>query len=486
MQLILLGLALAIFMHDTPEFSGLGVVLPLGWLLVCVLVPKAILALGYAWACRRTTRRLGKAGGMRSINRLNRFTALFPLFALASFVLDLWAGLPSWLRGADTPGTTGPRDWVLIDELVVMLPTLGLLVFSYWVYYPIDRRLREATLLTRADQGLPLYPVWTRRQYVTAQIRNHFAMILGPLLVIMAWSETLVKLQTAGHITGTTQLWLMPVGAGVAFLFAPLMIRKLWDTVPLPPGPIRDKLLSMCDRHRVRVSDLLLWRTFGGMINAAVMGLFGRVRFILLSDGLLDQVNEREVEAVMAHELAHVRMRHLWWLLISAAAGVGVLSVLGETLLKLGGDWPAWVQAGLSVVGLVLWALQFGWVSRRIERQADTFGARHMTVVHDERTRATPGETTVEAELPSRAPATLFDEFGVASMIGALQRVADLNHIATNRRSWRHGSIAWRQAYLSSLIGQPLDRPPIDRMMWKINAVSLLLLVGVIVWGVVG
>ncbi|MEM9420842.1 MAG: M48 family metalloprotease, partial [Planctomycetota bacterium] len=225
---------------------------------------------------------------------------------------------------------------------------------------------------------------------------------------------------------------------------------------------------------------------FGGMINAAVMGLFGRVRFILLSDGLLDQVSEREVEAVMAHELAHVRLRHLWWLLISAAAGVAVLSVAGEALLTWNDAWPTWVQAVMTVRGLALWGLQFGWVSRRIERQADTFGARHMTVVHDERTRATPGETSVEAELPPRPPATEFDEFGVDSMIGALQRVADLNHIATRRRSWRHGSIAWRQAYLRSLVGQPLDRPPIDRMMWKINAVSLLALVGVIAWGVLG
>ncbi|MEM9419020.1 MAG: hypothetical protein AAGA25_08240, partial [Planctomycetota bacterium] len=276
MQLILLGLALAIFMHDTPEFSGLGVVLPVGWIAGCVIVPKLVIALGYAWACRQTTRRLGKPRAMLSLNRLNRITALLPLLALASFVLDLWAGLLSWLRGTDVPGTTGPRDWVLVDELVVMLPTLGLLVFSYWVYYPIDRRLREAALFSRADMGLPLYPVWTRGQYVTAQMRNQFAMILGPLLVIMAWSESLVKLNVSGFITDTTQLWLMPVGAGVAFLFAPLLIRKLWDTVPLPPGPIRDKLLAMCDRHRVRVSDLLLWRTFGGMINAAVMGLFGR------------------------------------------------------------------------------------------------------------------------------------------------------------------------------------------------------------------
>jgi len=479
MQLILLGLALAVFMHDTPEVAGLGVVLPTGWLMAWVLLPKLLLAAGYAWACRRTTKKLGRPGGMRSLNRLNRLAGVFPVLALGSFVLDLWAGLLSWLRGATPHSATfpagGPRDWVLVDEVAVMLPTLGLLAFSYAVYYPIDRRLREATLFSRADEGLPIYPVWTRGQFVVAQLRNQFAMVLGPLLVIMAWSETLVKLRAAEVIGDTTQLWLMPAGAGVAFVLAPLLMRKMWDTVPLPPGPIREKLLSMCDRHGVAVRDLLLWRTFGGMINAAVMGLFGRVRFILLSDGLLDQVSDREVEAVMAHELAHVRLRHLWWLLINAAGGVAVLSALGDALLAVEMDWPMWAQAALAAIGLGLWALGFGWVSRRIERQADTFGARHMTLVHAERGRASVGETTLTSELPAMAnnPPTRFDEFGVESMIGALQRVADLNHIATTRRSWRHGSIAWRQGHLRSLVGRPLNRAPIDRQMRKINAVGL-------------
>lgn len=486
MQLILLGLALAIFMHDTPEVAALGVVLPTGWLMLWVWLPKLVIGLAYAWACRRTTKKLGRPGGLRSLNRLNRITGILPVFALASFVLDLWAGLLSWLRGAPAAGMTGPRDWVLLDELVVMLPTLGLLAFSYAVYYPVDRRLREATLLSRADQGLPIYPVWTRGQFVTAQLRNQFAMVLGPLLVIMAWSETLVKLRAADVIGDATQLWLMPGGAALAFVFAPLVMRKMWDTVPLPDGPIRVKLLAMCVRHRVAVSDLLLWRTFGGMINAAVMGLFGRVRFILLSDGLLDQVSDREIEAVMAHELAHVRLRHLWWLLINAAAGVAVLSAAGEALLATGIAWPVWGELVMGAAGLGLWALGFGWVSRRIERQADTFGARHMTIVHAERVGSTRGELTYAVGHEPAMATRRFDEFGVDSMVGALQRVADLNHIATTRRSWRHGSIAWRQRYLHSLVGQPLRHPPIDRLMRKVNALSLGVLLISIAWSVLG
>ena len=76
-------------------------------------------------------------------------------------------------------------------------------------------------------------------------------------------------------------------------------------------GEVRDRMIELCaSMHNVRVRELLLWHTSGRMINAAVTGLVRQVRFILLSDGLLDQVsNPRAIEAVMAHELAHVKLQ---------------------------------------------------------------------------------------------------------------------------------------------------------------------------------
>ena len=368
---------------------------------------------------------------------------------------------------------------MLVDEVVAMLPTLLLVASSWWAYYPIDRRLREVSILRRADAGLPLYPIWTRGQYVVTQARNQMAMILGPLLLIMAWSETLVKLHAAGWIDATQQLWLTPVGAAGVFFVSPLLLKHLWDTVPLPPGPVREKLQAMCGQHGVRVADLLLWRSFGGMINAAVMGFFGPVRYILLSDGLLDQVPEHEVEAVMAHELAHVRLRHLWWLLAGAGAGAVGIAGLGDAAMSAAAvrpEWvePWWAQPVVMVGGLLGWVLWFGFVSRRIERQADTFAARHM--------QATLTREGVEPDDGT------FSAGAVSAMVHALQRVADLNHVAPTRRSWRHGSIAWRQNYLRGLVGTPLGATAVDRQLKWVKIASLTLLVAYtagVWWGVV-
>ncbi len=475
MQLVLLALALGILAHDAGQLPTHDGILPAGWLALLVILPKLLLALVYWLACVHVYRRLDRGGVSRALRRLHLFTTALPLLAIASYGLDLWAGTLQAIRGQPGDGGLGPRDVVLLDELALMLPTLTLIVVGWWAYYPIDRRIREVSILRRADLGLPLYPLWSRSQYVVTQLRNQAGLILGPLLMLMAWSEALVMLRLAGRISETTQLWLTPLGAAAVFLAAPLLIRLLWDTVPLPPGPIRNKLEHLCHRHRVKVRRLLLWRTHGGVINAAVMGLFGRVRYVLLTDGLLDQVEEKRVEAVMAHELGHVRLRHLWWLLIAAAAIMIVLAVGGDLILHNAAWLPDGSEPLLMLGGFALWAVGFGWVSRRIERQADTFAARHMS------------EVVLESSIDetSEAAPRRFESQGVAAMIGALQRVADLNHVAVQRRSWRHGSIAKRQRNLRSLVGQRLDQADIDRTMRAINATSLLIVSVAVAWAVV-
>jgi hypothetical protein len=61
-------------------------------------------------------------------------------------------------------------------------------------------------------------------------------------------------------------------------------------------------------------------------------------------------------------------------------------------------------------------------------------------------------------------------------MAGALGRVAALNYINPRRRSWRHGSIAWRQAYLTGLVGRNSSHLPIDRMVARLKIAAVIVL----------
>lgn len=495
MQVLLLGLFVALYLHDattaTPVqgvagqtrlveaapadvWPALGPI-DVGWI---VLVPKLLLIVGYWVACRSTYRRLGTQRGVHAVRRLEAISGALPILLLGLFAVDLWLGALRTVRLIF-------RHVVLVDELIVLLPTLAVATWSWWAYYPVDRRLREAVIFRQADAGEPVYPVPSRGGYVLMQARHQFGLLLLPLLAVFAWSESLALLgpDHRGVLSESAAMVLMPIGVLIVFVAAPLVIRYVWQTVALPPGEVRERMLGLCARHGVKVRELLLWRTGGGMVNAAVTGLISPVRFILLSDGLLDRVEPSRVEAVMAHELAHVKCRHIVWMgltlivtlgLLEFALGwlinAGVAAYAGSTFDLWGPTGPLGIDLydpqhrmlAAAAPAFAVTLMVFGYVSRRIERQADVFAAKHMAQSREPK--------TYDAQLR-----VVFDQPAIDAMVDALQRVAELNHAPVQRKSWRHGSIAWRQAHLRSLVGTPIHDTAIDRTM---NRIKLAVLVG--------
>lgn len=355
-------------------------------------------------------------------------------------------------------------DWVAIDELVAVTPAMFVVVMGWVSYYPIDRSLREASLIGALDAGAPMPSLPTRGQYVLDQTRHQVLLVLAPVAVIAAWSEgadaALARLPEPWNDAGTALGGAVSAGAhllGVVLVIAmlPLAIRWLWDTVPLGAGALRDRLLEMCAAQGVRCRDLLVWRTHSRMLNGAVIGVVPRLRYILLTDTLLEALEPSQVEAVMAHEVAHARRHHLPWLMAAIMSTLtltwsGVATALDVAARAAGveGGWAWGAVGGASVVvtGVVV-VLVFGWVSRRFEQQADAFAAQHLSG----RTRATEGrrDMVITAE-------------AVIAMGSALGQVARRNHVPREKFSFRHGSIASRQRRLERLVGTPAHRLPID------------------------
>jgi len=468
---MMIGMFVALFAYD-PLFGDGGWSAEAGggqatWVLAAWFGPKLLLGAGYGLACRRALRRLPTEAGAVAHRRLDRLTTLAELSLLPLFLMDLALGALGMTRALI-------GDLILFDELIVMAPTLGLLVWTWWCYYPIDRALREAMILRRLDEGQPVYPIWSAGEFVLAQVRHQMLLFLLPLLAVLAWSETVDWLGPDGRgwIGLAAGPWLVVAGAGVIFLVTPVVIRHVWDTRALPAGEVRRRLEGLCEDYGVTVRELLLWRTFGGMANAAVLGLAPGLRYILLSDALLDRASAAEVEAVMAHELAHVKKKHMPWLMAAAVGLAGLLEAavyIGANVAWQVTGWqPSWLLLGLAAPAAAGWFFGFGWVSRRVERQADAFAVRHLALRQAEPTRDGAGRVLIDRE-------------SAATMVAALGQVARLNHVRLSRKSWRHGSIAWRQAYLQSLVGSPASLLRIDRLMWAINAASVVM-IGVLAW----
>lgn len=513
MQIFIIAMVIALFAFGDAKPPDA----PAWQLAAAFILPKLAIGLLYFTHCAIARRHLTSDKAPKAMRLLDWSTNIFRWATLFSYTIDLRLGFIFIVRNALGAGDAAAGDWILIDEIIVTLPPLLMITWGWWCYYPIDRRFREVAILRQVDEGEPVYPIWSREQYLLSQWRHQIAIMAVPLLFLLAWSEIMNLPVIQDRFIELPQWWagaVMMTGVAAIFLFAPLMIRMVWDTVPLPHGELRQRLEAMCQRHKVGVRQLLIWRTFGGMINACVMGVLAPLRYIMLTDALLDTMRDNHVEAVMAHEIAHIRKHHMFWMLIIAAAlimgftviwTVGILSTLDAFNLRgdpawleltdaLGGNDPAEGFASLLAVGC--WLMSFGWISRRFERQADTFAVQHLVQVRSEtgdnagspngagqsmETRVNHAPTTAPADKPSETHRPLMiDQDSVHIMTSALGRVAVLNHIPLQRKSWRHGSIAWRQQYLRQLVGRPVDNVSIDYQIRLIKAAGALLLLGLI------
>ena len=217
------------------------------------------------------------------------------------------------------------------------------------------------------------------------------------------------------------------------------------------------------------------------MVNGAVIGLLPSMRYVLLTDELLERLPSGQIRAVVAHEAGHLRHRHLPWTILSLFALVGTIGVIVEWSLDalLPGliEWsgkPVRMIGMIEAIGvmivLVLTFLGFGWVSRRFELQADASAARDLTV------RGGLGEDVAARE-------GRLDQQAAALMCAALDSVTTINGVDPDRRTWRHGSIRWRQNRLRSLVGTRLEALSIDHDVRRVKFAMIMSLIFLgIVW----
>ena len=170
--------------------------------------------------------------------------------------------------------------------------------------------------------------------------------------------------------------------AAIATLAGPLLLRAFYRLEPVD-ADLAARVRSVGERAGVRVGEVRSWRLSekATTANAAVLGL-GPTKQIAIADTLARARPPEQVEAVVAHELAHVVHR-------DTARGVLVFGAsLAVALLALRIALDAWTPQGagdvatypLLLAGLELLALVGTPVvlaySRSREAAADAFASR--------------------------------------------------------------------------------------------------------------
>lgn len=434
-----------------------------GLMLLLWLVGQAI--------CASAGRRVDRTGSVVLLAFAERWIALGRLAGAIVFLAGV--GLLDWPQVV----RRGVGDRIALDELLCAAPLLLLVVGGWWSFYPLDRRLREALVQRQLDLGLPVYAPPTRLQFVWGAVRHQLLMVLLPVTLITAWEESVERV-LPGLVDNPKNLqWIgsaaQIAGAVAIFAVTPGLLRLIWDTAPIEGGEFHAVLEDLCRRYGVRLRSPLVWKTHGAMVNGAVLGLVWPFRYMLFTDALLDRLAPRQLEAVAAHEIAHVRHRHILWIAMSVVGTVLAVEVLTESLgERVGlGAQSAWAT-GLLGIPLVVGGVVFGWVSRRFEWQADAFAVRYLS-------ESRPPVEPAPSQAPRIAPQA------VEWMASALHLVASINGIDPGRKGFRHGSIDERVRRIRSIAGVPTSRLPIDAQARAIKwAAAIVLALSLLALGV--
>jgi STE24 endopeptidase len=273
--------------------------------------------------------------------------------------------------------------------------------------------------------------------------------------------------------------------AGAIFLFAPVMMRYIWHTRVLPKNELRERLEGLCKRVGLTYRQILVWESDGMVVNAAVMGLLGPIRYILLSDGLLQMMEDKNIEAVFGHEAGHIKHRHIQFYLLFAILSMLIVGGVTELVIWAAYHWSEYfphislVQDYLHVLAMVLivlvWGLGFGSISRRFEWQSDVFGARSVTPPTDECDRpCVVHNTAIAAESTTHKGKTTLCATAAAIFADSLERIAILNGIPIEAKSWRHSSIGNRVQLLRKWAQNPELLARLERSITIIKAFLLI------------
>jgi STE24 endopeptidase len=176
----------------------------------------------------------------------------------------------------------------------------------------------------------------------------------------------------------------------VMMVVAPVLIMPLFNRfAPLPAGALRDALLALGQRAGFRARDIQVMdgSRRSRHSNAFFTGL-GRFRKIVLFDTLVEQLEQDELESVLAHEIGHFKKGHVPKTIAVFLGGSLLVFYLVAVLAKA--DWflrgfgfaPWDIVPALLLIFLLTGVVSF-WltplfhlISRRYEYEADAYAAK--------------------------------------------------------------------------------------------------------------
>ncbi|HNW34093.1 MAG TPA: M48 family metalloprotease [Candidatus Ozemobacteraceae bacterium] len=330
--------------------------------------------------------------------------ALLPLTAAAIWMFVtfavLWTGIPDTLELMRSEGrlpgfqdAQGRFSW-LVTAWIVFLHAAA--APAEWLCPPLNRAFPQAWPMLLSiglfawmfwATRIPFRSAWSRifdpdqtpEEFFRARMTLPILFFPPMLLWMLAEDSWLGSMQLPG-LSNLENFVMAPLFFVGLYLFSPRLFNWAWRAVPLVDGQLRSSIIALAARAETPIAGVRLWDTFREPIpNAAVAGLSPKYRFVYMTNYLIDIFDEKQLLAVVAHELGHLRLGHVWTYMIFSLDLV-FISLLTKITLFLHLPWYAaraeTLNSAIDLFGFfAIFLLCFTALTRHSEHQADRFAA---------------------------------------------------------------------------------------------------------------
>ena len=270
--------------------------------------------------------------------------------------------LQEWIAFSSLP----VWEAAFLDASVVIIPAFLVYFACVALSYPLHLQLRGRS--------------WKKREFLIQQLATVGAQAL-PLMFFLGAISTISK-------SGAASAGLF-ISAYLSWIICHNIRLRLTRAYPfaLTTGELRDRVFDLAKKAGVEVRQIFLLPTGKGQVaNAYASG----AQVVMFTDYLLERLTKREVDGVAAHELSHLRYKHVpkrvaafyCALLLPAllagffqglfASSLHLLHLQTPTVLRLysAGVW-FWHWSQRDFILILLGLAGFYFLSRRFEHQAD-------------------------------------------------------------------------------------------------------------------
>jgi STE24 endopeptidase len=301
----------------------------------------------------------------------------------AGILSTIWTGV-ILLGLLFTGASAGLRDWAAGTSGAN--PTLTVFLYVLMLSLVFD----AATLPFSVFRGYVL----ERRYGLSTETLGHWLKDHAKAVLIGAVFAEAAAIFVYFALRNWPDVWWAIAGAGYAGVaialvnLAPIILLPLFFTFkPLEKATLRDRLTALASKAGTRIMGVYEWTLSDRTkkANAALTGM-GNTRRILLSDTLLAEYSDDEIEVILAHELAHHVHKDIWtsvlFDMVLTFAGFFAAHLALQRAVPLFGLRGMGDPAGIPIllmtaatIGLCVKPL-LNAVSRSHERRADSYALK--------------------------------------------------------------------------------------------------------------